>query len=216
MAYTSPDTCTITGTLRPKDESAATNDLTFTCTATSSSTSSPTTCTIGAGTKKDGSQYLIKTIACDSASGEGTPTLGAQTKFFGYSTKYVALGTQQTAQTIDYNTTTTTFSIKYATTAQTDSPATNVLVSNSTKTITLTDCTFADTTSTLTCTAKKTQISGSKDGLAYTVKVTNTCGMEEDTGITLTVKEPEGTTPSSSSNFLEISKMMLIIGLFFF
>lgn len=212
MAYTSPDTCTITGTLRPSDESAATYDLTFTCTGTTGSTTSPTTCTIGAGTKKEGAQYLIKTIAC--GSGEGTPTLATQTKFFGYSAKYVALGTQQTAQTVDYNTTTTTFAIKYATTAQADSPAIKVLVSNSTKTITLADCTFANTTSTLTCTAKKTQISGSKDGLAYTVKVTNTCGMEEDTGITLTVKEPE-TTPTASS-FLGISKMMLIIGLFFF
>lgn len=210
MAYTSPDTCTITGTLRPKDESAATNDLAFTCTGTTASTTSPTVCTIGAGTKKDGAQYLIKTIACGSQ--ETAPTLATQTKFFGYSTKYVALGTQETAQTIDYNTTTTTFAIKYATTAQTDSPATNVLVTNSTKTITLTDCTFAS--STLTCTANKTKISGSKDGLTYSVKVTNTCGMEETTGITLTVKEPESTP--TASTFLGISKMMLIIGLFFF
>ena len=213
MAYTTGADCTVSGTLRPKGESAATNDLAFTCTATSSASKSPTECTIGDGTKKDGAQYLINTISC-TGGGEDAPTLGTQTKYFWYSTKYVALGTQEKAQTIDYNTTTTTFKIKYEETAKTDSPATNVLVSNSTKTITLTDCTFAS--STLTCTASKDKISGSKDGLTYSVKVTNTCGVEEDTEITLTVKEPEGTTPSSSSNFLGISKMILLLGLFFF
>lgn len=204
MTYTkeSADTCTLTGTLRVKDAQGGTNDLNYSGTI---GTQSPAECKIESSNANllDGAAYGVDTVSC----GSGSPTLTKSTNYYYYNSKHVDLGTSTATQTIDYdNNDTKSFTIKYKTTEQEDKPFSEIILKSGSDSKTLTtECTFAS--SVVTCTPTSTKLPGSKDGIEYTVTVKNLCGLEENPNIKVTVK-------SSSSNYFNISKLFLIIGLF--
>ena len=212
LAYTTEggDNCNaLTGTLRVKDATAGTNDLTYTGTPTSS----PVTATIADASSKllDNALYRVDTASCDS----NPVTLTKNENYYAYASKHVALGTSTAAQTVDYSKDDSqTFKITYTTTSQTDKPLKEVQLTAGTETKKLTtECTFAS--SVLTCTPTEEKLPGSTEGIAYTVKVVNLCGYEEPTGITVTVKSASSPTPTpAGSSYLSISKIILAIGMF--
>lgn len=211
LAFTkdSGDCTALTGTLRVKDATDGTNDLTY----SGEPTNTPVTATIKDKGPKllDNALYRVDTALCD----DSPVSLTKNDNYYAYASKHVALGTSTAAQTVDYSKDESkTFKITYTTTSQTDKPLKEVKLTAGTETKTLTtECTFAS--SVLTCTPTEEKLPGSTEGVAYTVKVVNLCGYEETTGITVTVKSASSPTPTpSGSSYLSISKIILAIGMF--